>query len=279
MILVTGASGNVGGKVASHLIASGQPTRVLSRNLSHLARIPGSADKVVGDLHDPQSLERALEGVDGIFLLTADTVSDQNVLSVGARTGLKHIVKLSTQEAGWTPVEGHGHWHHEREKLIQASGIGWTFPRPTMFMSASLAWVHDVKTSSTVRYPGGDGRLASIDPDDVAAVAAVCLTQPDHQGKGYELTGPQLLSFSEMTEILSRVIEKTLSFVSVSEEQYGPELVKSGLPDYVVKGLLETFGLIRKGRFAYTTDNVQTILRRPANTFEHWCRANSTAFV
>ncbi len=64
MILVTGASGNVGSKVASHLIASGRPTRVFSRNLSHLARIPDSADKVVGDLHDPQSLEHALTGVD-----------------------------------------------------------------------------------------------------------------------------------------------------------------------------------------------------------------------
>ena len=81
-----------------------------------------------------------------------------------------------------------------------------------------------------------------------------------------------------MTEILARVIGKPLRFVDVPEKDFGPELAKFGMPDYVVTGLLETFRLIRKGRFAYTTNDVQAVLRRPPQTFEHWCRVSSAAF-
>src|SRR6185312_14475703 len=116
-----------------------------------------------------------------------------------------HIVKLSTQEAGWDPVEGHGHWHKEREELIRQSGLQWTFLRPSMFMNFTLSWIPAIRAENAIYWAGGNGNLGAVHPWDVAAVAKAALTSPGHENKAYELTGPELLNFSEMASVLSEV--------------------------------------------------------------------------
>ena len=96
--------------------------------------------------------------------------------------------------AGASRREGHGHWHQEREELIKASGLAWTFLRPTMFMSTALQWAPTIKADRTVYFPGGTSKFAPIDPRDVSALACSVLLSSEHEGQGYELTGPELLS-------------------------------------------------------------------------------------
>lgn len=278
MILVTGATGTVGSAVVRHLIAAGQPVRVFTRNEGKIANLAGRVEVAVGDLTKSGTLPPAMRGVDRVFLLTAATQQDVDVIAAARSQGVRHIVKLSTQEAGWTPVEGHGHWHREREQLIEASGLAWTFLRPTMFMTAAMQWIATIKAEGAVYFPGGDGRLAPIDPDDVGAVAAAALMSDAYLNQGYELTGPELLTFGEMVDILAHVIGTPLRYVDVPESVVRDQFMKMGLPEYTANGLAETFRLIRAGRFAYRTEAVERIIGRPPRTFGLWCREHNAIF-
>ena len=174
-ILVIGASGTVGKELVQQLTEMHQKVRILVRDPARIPKVNNLVEPFIGDLDKPDTLLNAMRGIKRLFLITGSTQQDRNVLDVGKTTGLEQIVKLSTQEAGWVPVKGHGYWHHEREKLIKASGIPWTFLRPCMFMTTTTSWAYTIREKSIVTYPGGSGKIAPIDPWDVAAVAAVAL--------------------------------------------------------------------------------------------------------
>jgi uncharacterized protein YbjT (DUF2867 family) len=122
-ILVVGATGTVGTELVSQLTRDGYQVRALTRSPERAAKFGGRVEVVIGDLNDRESLIAPMRGVDRLFLITGSTQQDKNVLAAATETGVRHIVKISTQEAGWIPVEGHGHWHKEREELIRASGL------------------------------------------------------------------------------------------------------------------------------------------------------------
>jgi uncharacterized protein YbjT (DUF2867 family) len=277
-LLVIGATGTVGKELVEQLTGMHQGVRILVRDPSKVQKDNDLVEVSVGDLDRPDMLLKAMQGIERLFLITGNTQQDRNVLEAGRTTGLRHIVKLSTQEAGWVPVKGHGYWHHEREELIKASGIPWTFLRPCMFMTTTLSWAPMIKEKGIVNYPGGSGRIAPIAPWDVAAVAAVALTTPGHEGKGYELTGPELLSFGDMTRILSGVLGKPIQYVEESDADFVRDLLQARLPKYVADGLAETFRFVRAGDFAHLTDAVEVVTGLKPRTFEFWCQENKAAF-
>ncbi|MBO0869104.1 MAG: NAD(P)H-binding protein [Micromonosporaceae bacterium] len=279
MILVTGATGTVGRELVQQLASTGCPVRALVRDPAKLGDLADRVQVHIGDLDDPATLRPAMAGVARVFLLTSATRQDAAVLAAAKAAGATHIVKLSTQEAGWVPVEGHGHWHREREQLIQASGLAWTFLRPTMFMDTALQWAATVRAQQTIYFPVGDARLAPVDPADVAAVAAAALTGTGHAGNGYELTGGQLLSGEELASTLGEVLGQPIRYVDVPESAMGEQMHRAGLPGYVVDGLLETFRLVRAGRFGYTTQLVEQVTGRPPGTFRRWCERHRAAFA
>jgi uncharacterized protein YbjT (DUF2867 family) len=278
MILVTGATGMIGRALVHQLLDAHQPVRVLTRDPGKLADLADSVEVAQGDFYIPATLETALQGVERMFLLDFEPQQVRNVLEAGQRSGLKHIVKLSTIEAGHEPMIGHGKPHRERELLIEASGLDWTHLRPTIFMSNAFEWIQTIKQEGKVYYAGGDGKVSPVDPGDIAAVAAVVLTQEGHACKAYPLTGAELLSFGDMTRILSGVLGKPLEYVDISDKEVAAHYTQMGLPAYVVEGLVGAFADVRKGRFAYTTDWVQRITGRAPRVFEQWCQANQAAF-
>jgi uncharacterized protein YbjT (DUF2867 family) len=231
---------------------------------------------MVGDLDRPETIRPALESIERVFLLTSKTQQDISVITAAMSAGTRHIVKLSSQEAGWNPVEGHGHWHHEREELIRSSGVAWTFLRPSMYMSTALQRVPTIKKESAVYFPGGTSQFAPVDTRDVAAVACTALLSSTHEGHGYELTGPELISIDDMASILSGVLGKAIKYVDIPETTWGEQMLWYGVAKYVVDGLVETFGLIRKGRFAYLTDDIAQAGKQ-AHNFESWCREHRQA--
>ena len=247
MILVIGATGAIGSQLVPQLIQAGQPVRVFTRNPEKAAKFGSTVEVAVGNLDDEQSLIRAMQGVDRFFLITSSTQQDKNALAAAKQAGTAHVVKISTQEAGWTPVEGHGHWHKEREDLIRASGLAWTFLRPTMYMNFALSWIPSIRSENAIYSAAGDGKLGPVDPWDVAAVAKAALTGPGHENVAYELTGPELLSFAEMASVLAMVTGRPVRHHTMSDAQQGEVFSKMGLPKYTVDGLVETFTLIREG--------------------------------
>lgn len=210
MILVTGATGNVGRELIPLLLETKQPVRVLVRDPRKVAHLNASVERIVGDLDQPETLIPAIQGVERIYLMTYETRQDIHLLQAAKRAGVQHIVKLSTLEATDHKIQV-GKWHYEREELIRASGLDWTFLRPGMFMSNSIEWwAESIKGQGSVFFPGGKkGKIAPVDPRDVAQVAAFALTQPGHAGQAYELTGAELFTIGEMVQVIARVLGKT----------------------------------------------------------------------
>ena len=278
MILITGATGNVGKELVKELLQEGQRVRVFTRDAGKVADLAGKVEVAVGDLDRVETVETAMQDVERCFLVTGSTQQDRNALEAAKKTGLGHIVKLSTIEAGHEPMIGHGKFHREREELIRASGLSWTFLRPTMFMTNAFQWASTIKTQSCFYYPGGEGKVSGVDPLDVAAVAAAALTKSGFEGQAYALTGPEALSFGEMAQVIGRVLGRPVRYVDMPESAAGEEMRKAGVPEHAVQGLMEAFAAIRKGRFAYCTDAVEQATGRPARTFETWFRENMSAF-
>ncbi len=277
-ILVIGATGTVGTELVTQLVQAGRYVRTLTRNPQKADKFGSNVEVMVGDLNDQKSLIAPMQGVDRFFLITASTQQDKNALAAAKEAGARHVVKISTQEAGWTPVEGHGHWHKEREELIQSSGLAWTFLRPSMYMNFALSWVPSIKLGNTIQTAGGNGKLGAIDPWDVAAVAKEALISQGHENVAYELTGPELLSFGDMATELSKVLGLAIRHVEIPEAEQAEVFAKMDIPKYAIDGLIETFSLVGAGRFAYLTNDVEKVTGRKPRTFEAWCRAHMAAF-
>lgn len=161
-----------------------------------------------------------------------------------------------------------------------ASGMGWTFLRPTMMMVNTIEWwAATIKSHGTVYFPGGKGKVAPVAPADVAAVAAAVLTEPEvHNGHTYELTGPESLTIGDMVQTLGNTLGRRLRYVNVPAPLAVLWLRRMGLPSYVVTGLVETLGALRRSEYAYVTDAVACVGAVTPQCYATWCEVNKKAF-
>jgi uncharacterized protein YbjT (DUF2867 family) len=218
MILVTGATGHVGRELVHELDRKGVKFRVLVRDLTRTAGLPERAEHIVGDLGQPATLAPAFDGVDTVFLLVPGVGTDHtaNVIAAAKAAGVRHIVYLSSYAVLGDPIPAMGRWHHDREQMIRASGIPATFLRPCGFMTNAFDWLPTIRESGYVLDPVGPGRAAPIDPADIAAVAALALTQEGHEGKEYVLTGDEAFTVAEQVQILAKAIGRDLEVREVA---------------------------------------------------------------
>lgn len=279
MILVTGATGNIGRELVPILLEAGQPVRVFTRDERKVTHLDACVERAVGDFDTPETLMAAVAGVERLFLVTYETRQDANVLRAAKESGVRHIVKLSTLEATEHKIQV-GKWHYEREDLIRRSGLDWTFLRPGMFMSNSLDWwAESIQGQGSVFFPGGKkGRVAPVDPRDVAKVAALALTQPGHSGQAYELTGSELFTIGEMVQVIARVLGKPIQYVDIPPIAAKLFMLNSGMDKTLVNALMEMLASLRRNEGALVTDTFQRLTGQPPRTFEAWCRENIRAF-
>jgi uncharacterized protein YbjT (DUF2867 family) len=279
MILVTGATGNVGSELVSQLLDLNEPVRVLTRDPRKVAVWGDRVECAVGSFEQPETLDAALTGVEQIFLMTAEVGSAhvEAAMRAAAKADVRHVVYLSSTGVNH-PNLSLGKWHQDREEAIRASGVSWTFVRPGNFMSNTLMWAQTIKTQSAVYFPGGGGRTAPIDPQDIAAVAAVALAHSGHDGQAYELTGGELLSAADQTEILSRVLDKPIHYVDVPPSAAREGMLKNGMPPPIVDAVTELFEAMRDGQGEHITNTFETLLGRKPRTFEAWCREHVAEF-
>jgi (4-alkanoyl-5-oxo-2,5-dihydrofuran-3-yl)methyl phosphate reductase len=278
MILVTGATGNVGSELVPQLLALGQSVRVLTRDERKVADLDANVERAVGDFDQPETLEKAMQGVDRIFLVTAETQQDINVLEAAKRSGIKHVVKLSSSQVLWADFLPIGRWELEQEKLIEASGLAWTMLRPGQFMSNALMWAAMVKKRGMVIFPGGKGRTAPIDPSNVAEMAVLALTQPGHEGRRYEPTGPEFLTTAQQAQILGKVLGKRLHYVNPPLFVARIFMRRSGMKPELVDALLILAKAAGRGALERPVDTMPQLFGHPLRTFEDWCRKHIAAF-
>jgi uncharacterized protein YbjT (DUF2867 family) len=281
MLLVTGATGNIGRELVRELDAKDAKFRTLVRDSARAAELPQRAERIVGDLGEPATLTSAFAGVDKLFLLVPGigTVHTANAVAAAKAAGVSHIVHLSSFNVLGDPMPAMGRWHHEREEMIRACGIPATLLRPGGFMTNALDWVPTIHKGGYVLDPVGPGRYAPIDPADIAAVAALALTEDGHQGKEYVLTGDETFTVTEQVRIIADAIGRD---IEVREVATPAEAVQSrfpnGAPQALADAITEGFTLMRADTIGFRTDTVQQLLGRRPRTFADWCARHAKEF-
>ncbi|MFC8449825.1 NAD(P)H-binding protein [Kitasatospora sp. NPDC057223] len=292
MLLVTGATGNVGRELVRALDAKDAEIRILVRDPARAAALPARAERVVGDLDDPATLAPAFAGVDGLFLLTPGIGTAQTAHAVAAarHAGVRHIVHLSSSNVLGDPMPAMGRWHHEREEIVRACGIPATILRPGGFTTNALEWAPTIREQGYVLDPVGPGRHAPVDPADIADVAALVLTgaadpggvgghRGGHLGKEYVLTGGEALTVTEQVRIIAGVIGRP---IEVRPAATPAEAVRSrfpaGAPQALADAITEAFALMRADTTGLRTDTVERLLGRRPRGFADWCARNADAF-
>lgn len=278
--LITGATGDVGSRVVECLLQRGDRPRVFAREEKRArSRFGDRVDVFVGDLADPASLRAALEGVDALFLVNTGPpipALDEGAAKVAKAAGVQHLVKLSSMDVEQGLAIGA--WHERGEAAIRGSGIPFTFVQPTGFMSNLLAWAPSIKAEGVVRSSTGDGRRAFIHSDDIAAVATKALTTREYDGESLPITGPEALSFAEVTVKLGTAIGRRLRFQPISDEEARQRYAASGASSPETEAHVSLWRAIREGRLANITDNVERILGRKPIAMDQWAMENAAAF-
>ncbi|MFI0941792.1 NAD(P)H-binding protein [Streptomyces sp. NPDC021020] len=281
MLLVTGATGNIGRELVRQLDAAGDAPRVLVRDAGRAAGLPARAERVVGDFTDPPGLAAAFAGVERAFLLTPgiSTATTANAVAAARAAGVRHLVLLSSTNVLGDPMPAMGRWHHAREEIVRRSGIPATILRPVGFMTNALDWLPTIRAGRYVLDPVGPGRMTLIDPADIAAVAAHVLTTDGHAGRAYALTGAEPLTVAEQAAMLSAAAGTTLTTrpVATPEEAVAARF-PNGAPPALAEAIVEGFRLMRADTEGFRTDTVERLLGRPPAGFADWCARHSDVF-
>lgn len=277
MILVAGATGNVGSELVRALASAGEPVRALSRNPGQSAALPG-VEPVGGDLNEPETLRGALTGVRGVYLLSG-YADMPGLLAEVARAGAGRVVLQSGSGAVSEDLDNAiSRYMAGSEAAVRESGVPWTILRPHSFASNALQWAPQLRAGDVVRGPFAGVAATVIDPYDIAAVAVEALLSPSdrHQGQVYRLTGPEPLRPADRVRVLGEVLGRDLRFEGQTDEEARAEMSAQMPPEYVqafftffADGKLDESGVF---------PDVQEVTGRPPRTFEQWARAHAGAF-
>ncbi|WP_394832229.1 SDR family oxidoreductase [Pendulispora rubella] len=283
MILVTGATGHVGSELLPMLVARGHTVRAMSRR-PEAALFPEGVAVVRGDFDDGASLDAAMQGVHRVFLVTTQAIGsipapthEARVVEAARRARVRHIVKLSVLggAAEGTTNDPIARWHHAAEGAIKESGIAWTMLRPGRFMSNALQWSAMIRETGKVHVSFARRPAASIDPADIAAVAVCALTEPGHEGKAHELSGPEALTPEQEIALLGTVLGRPLSMVPLDNDAARAGMRRWGMSDEVIDA---AFARSEAAHGTEVLPTVQQVTGRAARTFEQWARAHAGAF-
>jgi uncharacterized protein YbjT (DUF2867 family) len=284
-ILISGATGSVGSELANALARKGVSFRAMVRTPERagtLASLPG-VEIVAGDFDDSPSLVHALQGVERAFLLTPSTerAETQQIAFVEAakQSGVRHIVKLSQWAANEASPVRFLRYHAAVEAALRASGMHYTFLRPNLFMQATLAFRESIVGDGAFFAPVDDGKISLVDVRDIAAVAATCLTAPGHEGKVYDLTGPEALTHGELAAHFSRALGRAISFSDVSPEVMRRAMLGIGLPPWQAEGLIEDYAHYRRGEAAVVSSDIEKVTGRAARSFAAFAADYANAFA
>ena len=273
MIVVTGATGNVGRSLVRTLAASGHEVTAISRHITD-ADVPAGVRAVAADLGAPDGLEAALQGAKALFLLVAGD-EPAEVLARAKAAGVVRVVLVSSQGVGTRPGGAYAH-AAGFEQAVVASGLRYTILRSGGMDSNAFAWVEPIRKQRLAPAPFGEVGLPFVDPDDVAAVAAAVLTQGGHDGATYVLTGPAAATPRQRAAAIAEAIGEAVAFVEMTPEQAREQMMQF-IPAAVVEGTLAILGEPTAEEQTVSPD-VERVLGRAAAPFSAWAERNAAAF-
>lgn len=280
-IAVTGSTGGVGSRVAKRLAAEGVRLRLVVRDPGRAPVLRGS-ELAVAEYRDGPAMRKALDGIDTLFLVSAkesvDRVDEHLTAVESARqAGVRRVVYTSFLGAGpqCTFILARHHW--TTEEAIRASGMAFTFLRDSMYADFVPHMVDG--EDRVIRGPGGDGRASLVARDDVASVAeAVLLAEGAHDGRTYDVTGPEALTLQEIADILGDISGKPVGYeVETVDEAYRSR-EKYGAPDWEVEGWVSTYTAIAAGELALVSGDVEAVTGHPPTSLRDLMVAHPEAW-
>ncbi|MFD9690075.1 SDR family oxidoreductase [Kitasatospora sp. NPDC059088] len=278
MIVVTGATGNIGRPLTRALAEAGREVTAVSRRA---AAVPDGVRHVTADLAEPGALKPVLAGAEALFLLLsgdlhgagadpADLVAD----AVGA--GVRRIVLLSSQGVVTRPFGRTRIALRALEDKLCASGVEWSILRPGGFASNAFWWADSVRTDRLVAAPFGDVGVPVVDPADIAEVAAACLLDERHGGGRYELTGPEVITPRGQAAALAAALGEPVRFHELSREEARAGMARA-MPVELADDTLDILGSPSPAETRISPD-VERVLGRPPRSFADWAARNVAAF-
>lgn len=284
MILVTGATGTVGGYLVQQLCGQSHPVRALVRSQEKADSLRGyDCETAIGSYEDAPSLHRALEGVDRLFLLSAggEQMAEQELVMVRAVQRAHAQVRVVKLAAAGVDGPGDSRFLRAHSTAIQAlkeAGIATTVLAPSSFMQNFLMWAGSVQEQGSFFLPAGDAAISHVDARDVAAVAAHVLTSEGHEGATYTVTGPEAVTYQQVAQTLSSLLDKPVQYVDVPPAAAREAMTGGAVPEWVADGLLELFEIYRSGAAAGVTDEVHKATGRPARSVADFLHDHLSAY-
>jgi NAD(P)H dehydrogenase (quinone) len=274
VIAVTGATGYVGGTTARLLAERGAPLRLVVRDPSRAPDL-GAEVRAASSYGAGDEMRAALEGADMVFLVPAEESEDRvqqhrTAIDAAMAAGVRRIVYLSFVDARPESTFTLGRHHWATEEHVRASGAEFTLPRMNLYLDFIPNMVSE---EGVIAGPADDGRLAAVARDDVAAVCAELLTSEGHEGRSYDITGGEALSFAEIAERLSGVLGRTVTYEDETLEQARASRAVYGAPDWQVEAWISTYTSVARGDLEQVTDTVERFTGRPPLTLEDVVRA------
>lgn len=277
-ILVIGATGNVGRHVVSGLRAADASVHAFTRDPDS-ADLPAGIEVVLGDLSVPDTLETALEGVEAIFLAWA-TDEDYapaalDVISKDTRR-IVYLSSMGVRDDLEEQADPINQSHADIERLIEQSGLEWTFVRSGGMATNTLGWAPQIQEGDVVRWFHGAAARSLVHEADVATVAVQALTEDGHSGKKHLVTGPETLTQIEQAHTIGEAIGRPVRWEEMSPETARQELLV-GMPNSVVDGILNAHAEFVEDPEAVTS-TVEEVIGAPARTFRQWATDHANDF-
>lgn len=277
-ILVVGASGTVGSALLPALTARGAQVRAMTRDPQQ--RFDG-IETVVGDLRAPESLSAVLDDVRTVFLNSPSTEDaaelQMRFAEMAAHRGVDRIVLLSQYGANVHSPVRFLRWHAEVEAHLRTLAPALTVLRPNLYLQSLLGFAGTI-SAGMLPAPAGDAAVSAIDTRDVAAAAAVVLTDPGHEGHTLTLTGPRAITHGEIAAALSAAVEAPIAYQDVSAEAFAAALAGL-LPAWQIEGLVEDYAHYARGEAAEVTTVVADLTGRRARDVTDFARDHAAAFT
>ncbi|MER0447234.1 NAD(P)H-binding protein [Streptomyces sp. Edi4] len=278
MIVVTGATGNIGRPLTRALAEAGQPVTAVSRRP---AEVPDGVRHVVADLSDPAGLKPALEGARALFVLLSGDLhaagaEPADIIGEAAAAGVRRVVLLSTLGVSTRPYGPTRIAMRALEDTLRESGLEWAVLRPGGFASNALWWAESVRTRRMVAAPFGDIGVPVVDPVDIAEVAAACLVEDRHAGGVYELTGPAVITPRGQAEAIAAALGEPVRFHELTREEAKAGMTAT-MPGELADDTLDIIGSPNPAELRVSPD-VERVLGRPPRPFAEWAARNVAAF-
>ena len=281
-ILVTGATGNTGRAIVDALADRGAPVRAMVRTEADRGRVRAGVEVVVADFDEAAAIEAALDGAERAYLVTPSSEraeeQQKRFADLAAKAGTRHLVVLSQLGSEEHSPVLFLRYHAAVERHIRDLGIGYTFLRPNLYFQGLLMFTGSISAEGKFFAPIGDAAVSAVDVRDIAAVAAVALTEAGHEGATYTLTGPEAITHAQIAAALTAALGRTVRFVDVPPEAFA-DSIRGLLPPWQVDGLLEDYAHYRRGEAATVSPAIAEVTGAAPRGIEQFARDYAAAFA